>query len=198
MIQIKAVIFDLGGVVINYDNKEYYKYLSKESKAKFSEVKKIIEQKTLPDFEKGKITLKQFESKVAKDLHISKEKVMWLKFYKKTVKFNYDVIELIKILHKDYTIAFLSNIDKSRYSFTMKLLDLNLFDFRFTSCYLKSRKPDLLIYKNVMKKLNLKQKEAIFIDNMFENIKGANKAGLIGIHFKSRRKLDIALYKHNL
>jgi putative hydrolase of the HAD superfamily len=198
MTMIKAIIFDLGGVVINYDNTNYYKYLVKVSKIKYSKVKKIIEQKTLPDLESGRITLKQFEKIISKDLHVNKEKVNWLKFYKETVKFNYDIIELINILHKDYTIAFLSNIDKSRYSFTMKILDMNLFDFRFTSCYLRSRKPDLLIYKKVMKKLKLKQKEAIFIDDKIENIKGANKAGLIGIHFKNRRKLDIALYKYKL
>ncbi len=190
---IKAIIFDLGGVVINFNNTPYYGYLSKESGLSLETIRHMIEDTTLPDFEKGISTLKQFEKITAIKLGIKQNKIKWLEFYKETVKFNYDVIELIKELHKEYITGYLSNVDIPRYLYTVKIMDLSLFDFRFASCYLKLRKPDIRIYKKLIKELNLNPNEVVFIDDREENVNFAVKAGIHGIKFKNRRALDIEL-----
>ena len=195
---IKAIIFDLGGVVINFNNTPYYKYISKESGLSLETVRHIIEDITLPDFEKGNSTLKQFEKTTAIKLGIKQNKIKWLEFYKETVKFNYDVIELLKELHKEYITGYLSNVDMTRYLYTIKIMDVTLFDFRFASCYLKLRKPDIRIYKKLIKELKLTPNEIVFIDDREENVNSAVRAGIHGIKFKNRRTLDIELSKLGL
>ncbi len=195
---IKAIIFDLGGVVINFNNTPYYKYLSKEGGLSLKTIRHVIEDVTLPDFEKGKITLQQFEKNTAIKLGMKQNRIRWLEFYKETVMFNYDVIELITTLHKEYITGYLSNVDISRYLYTIKIMNMDLFDFKFASCYIKLRKPDIKIYKKVIKELKLPSKEIIFIDDREENVNSAIKAGINGIHFKDRRTLDIELSKLGL
>ncbi len=195
---IKAVIFDLGGVVINFNNSPYYKYLSKESGLSLEIVRHTIDDITLPDFEKGRLTLKQFKKNTAKKLGIKQDKIKWLEFYKETVKFNYDVLELLKELHKEYITGYLSNVDISRYLYTVKIIDMSIFDFRFASCYLKLRKPDIRIYKKLIKELKLTPDEIVFIDDREENVDSAVRAGIHGITFKNRRTLDIELSRLGL
>ena len=79
---IKAIIFDLGGVVINFNNTPYYKYLSEKSNMTFKDITSLIDNKYLPIFEKGRMTLKEFEKKLAIDLSIPLRDVKWLEFYK--------------------------------------------------------------------------------------------------------------------
>ncbi|MGC8479103.1 MAG: HAD-IA family hydrolase [Candidatus Micrarchaeia archaeon] len=188
-------MFDLGGVVINFNNSGYYKYLSEVSGFDKEKIAKIIENKYLQEFEKGKISIDFFEKQISKELKIKRSAVKWRAFYEQTVKFNYDVVELIQELHKEFIISFLSNIDKVRYNYTKKILDLNLFDFRFVSCNMGIRKPNLLIYKEVLNILKVMPEEAVFIDDRIENVLSAKSLGINAIQFKNRRDLDIKLSK---
>lgn len=191
-------MFDLGGVVIDYSNADYYAYLGRRHKIPESKVKKIIEGKYIDALEKDKLSIKSFESKLAKDLGVTKKKIEWYQFYKKRARINVDVAALVRLLHKDYITAYISNIDRTRYFYTMKILDLDDFDYRFTSCYVKSRKPEAKIFNYVLKRIGIKASEAVFIDNMLENVLGARKLGITSIHFINRRRLDVELGKLRL
>lgn len=195
---IRAVVFDLGGVVIDFTNRSYYEYLSEISKSSFQKIKRMIESKQLPLLERGRIDLHTFEKHVSKKLEIDESKVKWYKYYAETVGLNYDVLELVRILHKEYITAFMSNIDRTRYSYTLRILDLGLFDYKFSSCYVGARKPSQHIYLYALKRMKLKSNQVVFIDDRIENVKGARKVGITGIQFKNRRSLDIALYKLGL
>lgn len=191
---IRAVIFDLGGVVIRFTNERYYEHLSEVSGLPYVKVRDI-EERELPLLEKGEITVRQFDRMIAKRLKIPLRKVMYYTFYVSHMSLNPDVLSLIKELRKEYTVAFLSNIDISRYGYTRKVLDTSLFRYRFTSCYLKMRKPDPRIYRAVLKSMKLKPEETVFIDDRLPNVKGARKVGMNAIHFRNRRSLDVELSK---
>lgn len=195
---IKAIIFDLGGVVVDFSNDRYYSYLSEKSKIPYRKVSRVIEGKYIDSFERGNLTLGKFEEAVAKDLSISKKSVEWYDFYKRTARANEDVEELVDSLHKEYMTAFLSNVDRPRYKHTLEIIDLDLFDFRFASCYLNARKPEAAVFRTVLAQMNLKPNETVFIDNMIENVRGAEKVGITAVHFVSRRLLDRELAKLGL
>ena len=195
---IRTVIFDLGGVIVRFTNDPYYQHLAEVSGKKHEFVKRTIESRELPLLESGRIGIKEFDSIVAKRLGIDRKKMSWFSFYKKTVKLDYDMMALVDILHKDYTTAFLSNIDKSRYQYTAKILDMELFDYRFASCYMGERKPGVHIYRHAVEQMHIMPDEAVFIDDRLENVVGARKAGLNVVHFKNRRFLDVKLAKMGL
>jgi HAD superfamily hydrolase (TIGR01509 family) len=54
-------------------------------------------------------------------------------------------------------------------------------------------KPDVRIYQLAVEQLGVKPAEAVFIDDMQQNITGAVKAGLQGIHFINSQKLRLDL-----
>ncbi len=190
---IKAIIFDLGGVVIDFSNSRYYAHLSRTSGLSESTIRETIERRELPLLERGMINLTTFERSVARSLGISSKNVEWYKFYTRSVSIDVDVSELIETLHNEYIIAFISNIDKSRYKYTMKILDLDLFDFRFASCYIGLRKPGAGIFRHALKTMKISAGQAVFIDNQPENVMGARKIGIESVRFTSRRRLDIQL-----
>ena len=72
----------------------------------------------------------------------------------------------------------------------------------FASCYIKMRKPEARIYRYALKKMDTAPSEAVFIDNMEENVIGARKVGIKAIKFvgyeqlvKDLRKLKIMRQK---
>ncbi len=190
---IRAVIFDLGGVIVRFTNDPYYSHLAEISNKGHEFVKAAIEKKELPLLESGRVNLEYFEANVARRLGIRNNEVDWFQFYKRTVKLNHDMLELVDILHKDYITAFLTNIDKSRYFYTTRILEMDLFDYRFQSCYIGERKPGLGIFRHALKKIGVLPEQAVFIDDRLENVQGAARAGINAVHFKNRRLLDVKL-----
>lgn len=196
---VKAVVFDLGGVVIDFTNYDgYYGYLSRKSRVPMHAIRRLLEEKQLLLLETGKINIGSFEKYIAEKLHIKRSEVCWYLYFTKKAKINPDIVDLIQELHKDYITAFISNIDKTRYQYDLKILNLDAFDYRFTSCYVGFRKPDPRIFKFAMKRMKVKPSEVVFIDNQIENVEGASKLGINSVHFTSRRKLDISLAKLGL
>ncbi len=195
---IKAVIFDLGGVVVDFSNAEYYAHLAEKSGLKVSRIRQAVEKRRIGLLEKDMMTIRTFERQLADEIGLREGEIGWYDFYKKHVRINIDVQEVVGMLHGDYITAFLSNIDKTRYFYTRKIVDLDLFDYRFASCYIGQRKPDPLIFRFALKKVGVRAQEAVFIDNMMENVRGAGRIGIEAVHFVGRRMLDRQLSKLGL
>lgn len=196
---IKLVIFDLGGVVIDFtDDEHYYPYLSKISGASVKRIRRIIEGATVwAQLDKDEITLQEFNRKIGKELKIHEKCVKWYEIYEKTARIDRKVIALAKTLSEKYKVAYLSNVDKSRYTWSRKLLApySRIFTYKFASCDIHRRKPDCEIYLYVLQRMKFKPSEAVFIDNLKVNVAGARKAGLRGIVFKNSKDLKKRLKK---
>lgn len=196
---IKAIIFDLGGVVIDFTNDEhYYPYLSRASGKGFGRVKSVIENNTLwAQLDKDEITQGEFDTKIARRLGIHKNQVRWYEEYEKHGRVDRKVVGLAKRLKRFYVVAYLSNVDLSRYTWSVKLLKpySKIFKYKFASCYIHRRKPAKEVYTYVLARMHLKPKEAVFIDNQIENVAGAASAGLHAIRFRNSRDLERRLKK---
>ena len=195
---IKAVIFDLGAVVVDFTNQDYYAQLAKKTGLKFRTVEKTFDGMELDLMEKGRMKLGTFEKKMAEKLNIKGIELGWRDFFVENAKINFDVQELVGMLHKEYITAFISNVDKSRYIYTRKMINLDFFDYKFASCYIGSRKPERKIYDFAIKRMGIAYENAVFIDDLQENVDGAKKLGIKAIRFENRRKLDKELYKLGL
>jgi putative hydrolase of the HAD superfamily len=198
---IRGVIFDIGGVVIRTPQEEYYSYLSEVSGKNLNKVQGLIKSR-LPSFETGKINLDKFSTEMSKALGINKSQFRWIEFYKERVKVNKPVIRIASGIHKKYTTAYLTNVDRNRHAFTVKLFPKNIFDYKFTSFSIGYSKPDPKIYEYVIKKISLAPSELLLIDNELQNIRSARKIGMHAVQFKNVKLLkdklsglDIALDK---
>ncbi|MGD0728582.1 MAG: HAD family phosphatase [Candidatus Micrarchaeaceae archaeon] len=186
---IKLIIFDVGGVIDTFDEKYYIDYISKKVSVNPKEFRKVLIP-LLDKMEIGKLELVDMERILSKKFNVSKEKLEWEKAFVKLNTINENIIKLIARLSKKYKIAILTNVSRSRHIMKMEgYLERVAYDKIFSSCYLKMRKPEARIYKFVLKKMNVKASEAVFIDNLKKNTDGAKKVGITSIQFKNYRQL---------
>ncbi|MEM3839457.1 MAG: HAD family phosphatase [Candidatus Micrarchaeaceae archaeon] len=190
--QIKAIIFDIGGVITHFPDSKYFSYLSKLSGKDAQHVRSYIGA-MIPTLEKGLMSAEEFENKIAKRLGITPRQVQWYSYYAKFVRVDRGVTSLVSELHKQYITAYITNIDASKYSILGKLISADIFEYKFASCYMHLRKPDKRIYEKALKRMKVQPNQSIFIDNQEENVAGAIQAGMHSILYKNRRLLDIEL-----
>lgn len=196
---IKGVIFDIGGVVVRWDNRTYFKYLGRLSGVKSATAGRIVEGISLKyGFESGRISPSKFESLIAERFGVGKSKVKWFKSYKKYMTVDRKVLGIARRLHGRYTTAYLSNIDGQRHAYTRKKMDTSVFDYSFASFAIGYVKPDRRIFEYAMRRMGMKPKELLFIDNMRENVTGARKAGMNAILFTGATILEKRLHKMHI
>ena len=190
---VRLLIFDIGGVIIDYDEAYYIRYMSKKlhlDRHKFSKVMNpLIERMEL-----GKLSARDAELVMSKAFHVPELDLVWASAYKKLARLNVHVAKLVSGLSKRYRLVLLSNTSASRYVESKRLfLDKVWHGRTFSSCYLHMRKPERKIYLHVLRAMNVRPKEALFIDNMQENVAGARRAGIKAIRFISCSQIEKAL-----
>jgi epoxide hydrolase-like predicted phosphatase len=192
---IKLIIFDMGGVVIKFNEHDYYRYLSRKIGISEASLKKAM-LPPLIRMETGQLKFAGFTRIVCKSLRIPKYDLEWNLSFERLGATNIEVTALIRKLRKRYKIALLSNISETRYVVALEnFVDRTLFDKMFPSYAIGLRKPDRRLYLHVLKCFHVKPEEAIFIDNLKENVKGARSVGIKSIQFLSYEKLEKDLEK---
>jgi putative hydrolase of the HAD superfamily len=96
---------------------------------------------------------------------------------------NYRLVNLIRDLRdRTYPIALLSN-ETSELNDRLRLLKLeDLFDYVLISAEIGVMKPDPTAYRVALQALSVAPQEAVFIDDMLANVRGAQSLGLHTIH----------------
>ncbi len=196
---IKAIIFDMGGVIINFKEIEYYQYLSKKYKLNINYLENLFDP-LIDQMDEGNLKLNDALELISKKLKITRKQMHleWISGFKKTANINSNVINLIRHLSLNYYIYLLTNVNISRYLTTRKEFlngNSNIFNKKFISCYIHLRKPDSRIYKYVLNKIKLNADEILFIDDMKTNVGAAVVVGMNGIVFKNCNQLNLELKK---
>jgi len=184
---IKNIIFDLGGVIINLDTEKTASEMKNLGFTNFEKSYTLINQTDLFDLlEKGLITPDQFRMEIRK--HISKtvsDDQIDEAWSSMLLDFPKHRIELIQKTKRKYRTFLLSNTNKIH--FDKYNSDFNaVYCFSFNSLFEKAyysfeigqRKPDLDIYKHILKHSNLIPEETLFIDDSEANIRTANSLGI--------------------
>ena len=186
-----AIIFDLGGVIINLDYQLTIEAFKKLGIDNFEEMYTQAKQNNLfNDFETGKISSQHFINSLLPFLPsgTSANKVvhawnaMILDFPKKR-------LELLDQLNSKYRVFLLSNtndihlqaVNRSLANSTDRKLE-TYFEKVYLSHEVKLRKPHKEIFELVCTEQNLNPETTIFIDDTIGHVNGANSIGLKGIH----------------
>jgi epoxide hydrolase-like predicted phosphatase len=189
---IKAIIFDIGGVVINDDFLSYAgRFEKKAGMSKEQIYRAILGSSEWRLYFKGKISeekvWKAIKSKylppnIADEIRSSWEDI----FFPIT-----ETIDLIKRLKQTYKIFFISNVDRKSANFVHKKYPeiFSLFDDGVMSFETGMAKPDKGIYRHALRKFKLKPEECIYIDNQPENIPPARELGIEAVRFQGTEKL---------
>jgi len=181
---IKAVIFDLGGVIINLDHN---KTISALKELGFS---KPIDESIFPfleKFETGKINDSEFRAVLRSFLDGNPGDEQIDKAWNAMIlDIPEDRLVALHLLRQKVKLALLSNTnnihmtavrDLEMSEYNEKVLE-NTFDHVYLSHEIKLRKPYKEVYEFVLNDMNLKADEVIFIDDNKENLKGAESLGI--------------------
>jgi putative hydrolase of the HAD superfamily len=186
--EIKNIIFDLGGVLLNIDYNKSISAFEKLGFPDFSHTYSQAQQNPVFDaFETGKISEAEFFKTLNRifnsDFKVSELRHCWNAML---LDFPKHRVDLLKHLAKQYRLFLLSNtnvthqiaFDDIIQSCTgiQKLNDL--FESAYYSHCIGLRKPDEDAFNFVIQENNLNVHETLFIDDSIQHIHGALKVGL--------------------
>ena len=101
-----------------------------------------------------------------------------------------EVKEVLEALSKKYRLGVISNAIPSMDWIFDRLGIRKYFDSFILSANVGSEKPEETIYNSALEQLKARKEESIFIDDKIENIKGAERVGIRGLHL-DREKLNL-------
>ncbi len=193
---IKCVLFDIGGVLVDW----HMSWITSEVSRRFGIDENLISDgfsKYLHDLDSGKIMEKEFWQKIAIDsdsLPLKENtESLWNTYFRKHAKLNHDVINLSKAIGGKYTTGIISNIEEVTHNVVSDWRVLDDFKHKFMSYEIGFSKPDSRIYKHVIESLPFEAQKMLFIDDREENVKAAIDSGLQAIHFLDYENLKKSL-----
>ena len=186
MEEIKSVIFDWGGVLIDDPAPALMRYCA-DALAVPKEDYIEAHRKFATDFQTDRITEDTFLARLCGQLGVPKPKThsLWGQAFKAAYRPKADMFSLARSLRENgCKIALLSNteIPAMRYFYQQKY---DVFDVLVFSCAEGIAKPERKIYELALEKLGVEPEQSVFIDDKGDCIEGAKEAGLNTILFKS-------------
>ena len=193
---IKNIIFDLGNVIINYNQKKIINnFTEKEEEIKYiyDEIFHAPEW-TLMDL--GDITNDEAIEIINKRNEFKYEKLTqeFLHEWYKKQPINRDIVEIAKILKNNgYNLFVLSNMANQTYEYFKNYEFFSLCTGIVIYAHEHVKKPDEKVYRLLLDRYNLNAEECLFIDDddSGKNYETANKIGIKGRRIMPNQAEDV-------
>ena len=183
---IDAILFDLGGVILNIDPQRTINALQKYSKAEQRERYDHHEQFAfLSLYEEGKMKCDEFRSAIREELKVfaSDEEIdiAWCKLLLDIPKKRVELLYSLKNRFKIYLYSNTCEIHKN--FFDQQMIQIHgveldtLFHTAYYSHLLGVRKPKEEGFLKIIKEQNLNPRRTLFVDDKLDNIETAKRLG---------------------
>jgi epoxide hydrolase-like predicted phosphatase len=199
---IKAIIFDLGGVIVYLDFSNFYNRIIAQSPLNKPQTPIMLEFFRQSDiYHQGNMSEDEFYQLACEILQVCdlNKSEFFFAFNSIISGFNNDAIELLKKISytNKYKLLALSNINSSHWDFLLnrKWEFIEYFDELILSHEVHLMKPNPQIFKYAIERAGCKPEEIVYIDDGINNIRVAQKLGVIGIHFTNVEELKKELLK---
>ena len=189
---IKNIVFDLGGVLVDLDFKNAINGLQQAGFANVKEQLQAFDQNGIfQKFELGEINADEFRTAIRENstVTLTDEEVdtLWNSMLLEVPR---KKLELILELRGKYMVYLLSNTNSIHWDYVCN----NAFNYRgfrvndyfeetFLSFEMHLAKPDKAIFEKVLHEANLLPEETLFIDDSEANCKAAEELGIHAHHY---------------
>ena len=193
---IKNIIFDLGNIIINYNQDKIINNFTIDEDEKIFIKEKIFKSPEWKLLDLGQITNNAAIEEIQKrnDIKYNKLINIFLHEWYKTQPINKDIVEIAKKLkERNYNIYVLSNMAKETYEYFKNIDFFKVCNGIVISSHENVKKPDERIFNILLTRYKLNTKECLFIDDDDTNksYDTANKIGILGRRVKPNSKKDI-------
>ena len=193
---IKAIIFDLGGVIVDLDFSNFYNRIITLSPLNKPETPIMLEFFRQSDiYHQGNMSDDEFYQLACEILQVCalNQQEFFDAFNSIISGFNREIKEVLKKLKNanSYKLIALSNVNSSHWDYLLnqKWGFLEYFDELILSHEVHMTKPEKKIFDYAIEKAGCKPEEILFIDDGLNNVVSAKKLGIVGIHFSTAKDL---------
>jgi len=200
--RIDTIIFDLGGVLIDWNPRHLYRKIFKTEE----EMEWFLQHVCTSDWNEQQDAGRSFEEATNELLvKFPDHKVpirAWYDRWQETIRGSIpgtvDILNQIRE-SKRYRLYALTNWSEQTFPWALNSFDfLHWFDGIVVSGHEKTRKPFPAFYQILLDRHQIDPRKAIFIDDVHRNILGGQAVGIQGLHFQSPSQLKGDLQKLGL
>ena len=185
--KIKAILFDLGKVILDFDFNPAFRKLSKATGLTSQEIRGHFSRSGLEVlYDGGKISSRRFYHEVKKTLKhplsYGAFKKVWNNIFTPKVR----MMALVRELSRRYRLVLISNTNAMHYGHVRRKYPVfRLFDRHILSFREKVRKPDERIYRRAIAACQAGPDEIFYIDDREDLTTAADALGLRTFTFKN-------------
>jgi FMN phosphatase YigB (HAD superfamily) len=196
----KAIIFDLGKVLVHFDFKRGYAQLEQLCPHAAAEIpKRLAGTGLVQKFESGLIEPRDFVEKLTKilDLDVDFDRFcgIWSCIFSETLVPE-SLLETLALHHR---LVLLSNTNAIHFEMIRKTYPfLRHFHDLVLSYEVKAMKPDEAIYRAAIEKARCRPEECFYTDDIAEYVEGARRMGIDAVQFHGAEQLERELAARNI
>jgi len=182
------VVFDLGGVVFNWQPREVVQRVFEDPKIQQLVSAQIIGHDDWVELDRGTLTADQAIDRGAERTGLLRADISRLfQEVPRSLTPIHETLELIRRIRGNGNRLFvLSNMHSATIAYLEEKHDFwDMFDGIVVSCRIRKVKPELEIYEHLLREYQLEATDTVFIDDLNENLEAASVAGIQTIRFVS-------------
>lgn len=195
--RVDVVLFDLGGVLMNFGGLGRLATLAKQQLDDALE-SRWCASPYVQAFERGECTADTFAEQVVADFDLNLSPAAFIDDFRRWSAGPFPgAVDLVRSLHDTEQIGCLSNTNAVHWQQHLDRWGLvEHFDWRFTSHQLGTMKPDPAIYEHVIRAINIAPERVLFLDDSLVNVQAARFAGMQAEHTRGLHEVQEALKAH--
>ena len=195
MNDVKVILFDLGGVLVDLTG---VPIMLKWTKHRYDEEtlwEAWLNSPAVRSFEKGYSSAEQFADALIREMDLPVGKTEFIRRFREWPKGLFPgVSSLMKSLKNKYILACLSNSNVLHWSILMQDMGLEkMFQYHFASHLIHKLKPDRESFEYVLRQIDCKASSVLFLDDNEMNVKSAKEIGMLAFRVTSPREIEHAL-----
>jgi putative hydrolase of the HAD superfamily len=196
---IKAVLFDLGGVIIDVDYQKTIDAFTGLGVENASDLYNQFDQNKLFDaFETGEVSSDYFIDQLYALVHHSINKEQIIDAWNAMIgEFPIEKLDLIQKISSKVPCYMLSNTNEIHLKKAMNALKKTSYsdlELLFKECYFShligKRKPEVDTFSWVLGQMEIEANQTLFIDDSPQHIEGAHRAGMQTIFYRNIQDIE--------
>lgn len=197
----KALLFDLGNVLVAFDFRRGYRALQDVCPHPADDIPRLVATSGLvPPYERGEISSEDFFRRLSAvlDLDISYQQFcdLW-----STIFFPKPLIaeSFLAALHRRYRMVLVSNTNDIHFQMLERTYPaLGHFDAYVLSFRVRALKPDQRVYEEAVRQAGCRPQECFYTDDVAEFVEGGRRCGMDAVQFTGPQQLEEELKKRGV